>query len=49
MTSTENQATDGVAGALSGDGNTFIAPSAPVYWPIESGPFVYMPDPLAAH
>lgn len=49
MTSTEKQATDGVAGASSRDGNTFIAPSAPVYWPVENGPFVCTPDPLAAH
>ena len=49
MTSTEHQATDSVAGASLGHGNTFIAASAPVYWPAEDGPLVYMPDPLAAH
>ena len=32
-----------------GHNNTFIAPTAPVYWPAEDSPFVYVPDPLTAH
>lgn len=49
MSSNDNQETNFAASASTGDDNTFIAPSAPVYWPIEDGPFVYIPDPLAAH
>lgn len=49
MNSTENQEINCAAGGSSRDGNTFVAPFAPVDWPAETGPFVYMPDPLAVH
>lgn len=46
---TELQETECVNSAGMGHDNTLVAPSAPVYWPAEEGPFVYMPDPLRAH
>ena len=49
ISSSETQETECVNRAAMGRENTFVAPSAPVYWPAEEGPFVYMQDPLTAH
>ena len=49
MCSDENQETECATSAFIGRNSTVIAPSAPVYWPAEDGPFVYVPDPLTAH
>lgn len=49
INSSEIQETECIDSAAIGFGNTFVAPSAPVYWPAEESPFVYMPDPLTAH
>ena len=49
MHSSGSQDTECATNASIRRDNTFIAPSAPVYWPAEDGPFVYLPDPLTAY
>ena len=49
MHSVGNQETECGTSASFRHNNTFIAPPAPVYWPAEDGPFVFVPDHLTAY
>ena len=49
MSSGEYQETECATKSSTGRDNTFTASSAPVYWPAEDGPFMYVPAALTAH